>query len=94
MTQSSDPTPPASLASRMGPVPDDSAPAAPATTTPANTTAQAAPPATEKAGDGEKHEEEEKLVQSNYEVAVKLADMQGDPNSPLYSVKRFEDLGL
>ncbi|KAL7269587.1 RNA helicase required for poly(A+) mRNA export [Rhizina undulata] len=34
------------------------------------------------------------LVESTYEVAVKLADMQGDPNSPLFSVKRFEDLGL
>ena len=34
------------------------------------------------------------LLESQYEVAVKLADMQGDPNSPLYSVRRFEDLGL
>jgi ATP-dependent RNA helicase DDX19/DBP5 len=25
---------------------------------------------------------------------VKLADLQADPNSPLFSVKRFEDLGL
>lgn len=29
-----------------------------------------------------------------YEVEVKLIDIQGDPNSPLYSVKRFEDLNL
>lgn len=34
------------------------------------------------------------LIQSNYEVKVKLADLQADPNSPLYSVKSFEDLGL
>ncbi|CAZ84903.1 unnamed protein product [Tuber melanosporum] len=34
------------------------------------------------------------LNEPEYEVAVKLADLQGDPNSPLYSVKRFEDLGL
>ncbi|PVU92611.1 hypothetical protein BB559_003659 [Furculomyces boomerangus] len=28
------------------------------------------------------------------EVQVKLADVQGDPNSPLYSAKTFEELGL
>ena len=37
---------------------------------------------------------EDDLVENKYEVAVKLADMQEDPNSPLYSIKRFEDLGL
>lgn len=34
------------------------------------------------------------LVKSSYEVQVKLADIQADPNSPLYSVKSFEELGL
>lgn len=34
------------------------------------------------------------LINSTYEVKVKLADLQADPNSPLFSVKRFEDLGL
>lgn len=34
------------------------------------------------------------LITSNYEVKVKLADLQADPNSPLYSAKSFEDLGL
>ncbi|KAH3900200.1 ATP-dependent RNA helicase DBP5 SCDLUD_003171 [Saccharomycodes ludwigii] len=34
------------------------------------------------------------LVKSEYEVKVKLADLQADPNSPLYSVKSFEELGL
>lgn len=34
------------------------------------------------------------LVKSTYEVKVKLADLQADPNSPLYSVKSFEELGL
>lgn len=34
------------------------------------------------------------LIQSLYEVKVKLADLQADPNSPLYSVKSFEELGL
>lgn len=37
---------------------------------------------------------ESNLIQSNYEVKVKLADLQADPNSPLFSVKSFEDLGL
>ncbi|RPA85602.1 DEAD-domain-containing protein [Ascobolus immersus RN42] len=46
------------------------------------------------AGETKEEEEEEELVQNRYEVAVKLADMQEDPNSPLYSIKRFEDLGL
>ncbi|KAJ2307586.1 RNA helicase required for poly(A+) mRNA export [Coemansia sp. RSA 2706] len=31
---------------------------------------------------------------TEHEVEVRLADMQADPNSPLYSVKAFEDLGL
>lgn len=34
------------------------------------------------------------LIQSTYEVQVKLADLQADPNSPLYSAKSFEELGL
>lgn len=34
------------------------------------------------------------LVSNDYEVEIKLADQQADPNSPLYSVKSFEDLGL
>ncbi|CDF90738.1 ZYBA0S08-01816g1_1 [Zygosaccharomyces bailii CLIB 213] len=38
--------------------------------------------------------EESNLVNSEYEVKVNLADLQADPNSPLYSVKSFEELGL
>jgi ATP-dependent RNA helicase DDX19/DBP5 len=34
------------------------------------------------------------LIQSSYEVNVTLADQQANPNSPLYSVKTFEELGL
>lgn len=34
------------------------------------------------------------LIKSTYEVKVKLADLQADPNSPLYSIKSFEELGL
>ncbi|KAI8329614.1 P-loop containing nucleoside triphosphate hydrolase protein [Choanephora cucurbitarum] len=39
-------------------------------------------------------EEENNLIKSTHVVQVKLADQQADPNSPLYSVKSFEQLGL
>ncbi|KAI9657709.1 MAG: RNA helicase required for poly(A+) mRNA export [Bathelium mastoideum] len=35
-----------------------------------------------------------KLEEPAYDVAVKLSDMQADPNNPLYSVRSFEELGL
>lgn len=70
--------PPASLESRMGPVLDSPAGGAATAVDPAEATPQ----------------EQNDLVESSYEVAVKLVNMQGDPNSPLYSVKRFEDLGM
>lgn len=38
--------------------------------------------------------EDEELQDSKFEVILKLADLQGDPNSPLYSIKKFEQLGL
>lgn len=53
-----------------------------------------APPTTSPPTNQEGAEHEDNLVNNTYDVSVKLADMQGDPNSPLYSVKRFEDLGL
>lgn len=34
------------------------------------------------------------LRESSYDVTVTLADQQADPNSPLFSVKAFEELGL
>jgi ATP-dependent RNA helicase DDX19/DBP5 len=34
------------------------------------------------------------LREPEYNVEVKLSDLQADPNNPLYSVKNFEDLGL
>ncbi|KAL4402435.1 RNA helicase required for poly(A+) mRNA export [Malassezia pachydermatis] len=37
---------------------------------------------------------ETNLLESKYDVQVTLADQQADPNSPLYSVKSFDDLGL
>jgi ATP-dependent RNA helicase DDX19/DBP5 len=39
-------------------------------------------------------EDENNLIQSSHVVQVKLADQQADPNSPLYSVKSFDQLGL
>lgn len=42
----------------------------------------------------EESEPESNLVSNQYEVQVKLADLQADPNSPLYSVKSFDELGL
>ncbi len=34
------------------------------------------------------------LQESEYSVQIKLADMQADPNNPLYSVSTFEELNL
>ncbi|TFK33212.1 P-loop containing nucleoside triphosphate hydrolase protein [Crucibulum laeve] len=34
------------------------------------------------------------LITSTFEVSVTLADQQADPNSPLFSAKTFEELGL
>ncbi|KAF5342125.1 hypothetical protein D9611_001438 [Ephemerocybe angulata] len=37
---------------------------------------------------------ENDLVKSTFEVSVTLADQQADPNSPLFSAKTFEELGI
>jgi ATP-dependent RNA helicase DDX19/DBP5 len=34
------------------------------------------------------------LQEPQYAVEIKLADMQADPNNPLYSAATFEQLGL
>ncbi|EEP75437.1 hypothetical protein UREG_00283 [Uncinocarpus reesii 1704] len=34
------------------------------------------------------------LQDSEFDVNVKLSDLQADPNNPLYSIKSFEELGL
>ncbi|KAF2838423.1 putative ATP dependent RNA helicase [Patellaria atrata CBS 101060] len=34
------------------------------------------------------------LQEPEWDVDVKLSDLQGDPNNPLYSIKKFEDLKL
>ncbi|EPB91149.1 hypothetical protein HMPREF1544_02029 [Mucor circinelloides 1006PhL] len=54
------------------------------------------PPAatTPPAANDTPEEDESNLIQSTHVVQVKLADQQADPNSPLYSVKSFEQLGL
>ncbi|CAO0790553.1 unnamed protein product [Mucor circinelloides] len=59
---------------------------------PAATTPPAANDTPEKSATPE--EDESNLIQSTHVVQVKLADQQADPNSPLYSVKSFEQLGL
>lgn len=48
----------------------------------------------EEDGKKEGDKQDTNLITSEYEVKVKLADLQLDPNSPLYSVKSFEELGL
>lgn len=63
-----------------GPPTGDAKPPAP--TEPVVETAEHNP---ESAGD---------LIKSTFEVAVTLADQQADPNSPLFSAKTFEQLGL
>lgn len=34
------------------------------------------------------------LAEAEYKVEVKLADLQADPNNPLFSAKSFEELQL
>lgn len=34
------------------------------------------------------------LISNDFQVEVKLADQQADPNSPLYSAKTFEELPM
>jgi ATP-dependent RNA helicase DDX19/DBP5 len=34
------------------------------------------------------------LAEPEFKVEIKLADLQADPNNPLYSVKSFEELNL
>ncbi|KAH0833237.1 P-loop containing nucleoside triphosphate hydrolase protein [Lanmaoa asiatica] len=47
-----------------------------------------------EAAEATRSEETTELISSTFEVTVTLADQQADPNSPLYSVKSFEQLGL
>ncbi|KAI0768021.1 DEAD-domain-containing protein [Trametes elegans] len=65
--------------------------------TPAANAAEDKPAATPKEGEGEAEPKQDvvtDLIKSTFEVAVTLADQQADPNSPLFSAKTFEELGL
>ncbi|KAI8337614.1 P-loop containing nucleoside triphosphate hydrolase protein [Chlamydoabsidia padenii] len=53
-----------------------------------------APSEPAKAPAGDDNDNPGNLIESTHIVQVKLADQQADPNSPLYSVKSFDDLGL
>ncbi|EIW57287.1 DEAD-domain-containing protein [Trametes versicolor FP-101664 SS1] len=67
------------------------------TPAPAAAPAEAPAPATEDAPEGAgspKPDAVTDLIKSTFEVAVTLADQQADPNSPLFSAKTFEELGL
>ncbi|KAK0524156.1 RNA helicase required for poly(A+) mRNA export [Tilletia horrida] len=59
--------------------------------TPAEKKADGAEAAGEEKVEGRKPTE---LRESSYDVTVTLADQQADPNSPLFSAKSFEQLGL
>ncbi|GBE87867.1 DEAD-domain-containing protein [Sparassis latifolia] len=63
-------------------------PAAPGATVGATVGATAGAPVLET------EEDVSDLIKSDFEVEVTLADQQVDPNSPLYSAKTFEQLGL
>ena len=75
---------------------------APADTPPANTTTAESAPAGEAAAaplqvDGSGDDDASKataLNEPSYAVDVKLADLQADPNNPLFSAKSFEELNL
>lgn len=57
----------------------------------------AAAPAGDVAANGSKPAAEDDgtgLLESKYEVEVKLSDLQGDSDNPLSSVSSFEELGL
>lgn len=73
----------ADLASRISKPADAPADDAAATTTKTNGT-EAAPADGGNSG----------LIETTYDVEVKLSDLQNDTESPLYSVSTFEELGL
>jgi ATP-dependent RNA helicase DDX19/DBP5 len=66
---------------------EDAPKATPAPTESSLPAAQTDGATAEQAGSSTLHEPE-------YDVQVKLADMQADPNNPLFSAKTFEQLGL
>ena len=77
----------ADLASRITKPEETPAETAPATETTETTEAKAEAPVDAPA-------EQNNLIENEYEVEVKLSDLQNDTESPLYSVQSFEQLGL
>jgi ATP-dependent RNA helicase DDX19/DBP5 len=80
-----------SLASRI------SRDAPPADTPAAESEAPAAAPEVEGDGQADGAAEEiggSKLEEPEYDVEVKLHNLQEDPKNPLFSIKTFEELGL
>ncbi|CAO1619169.1 unnamed protein product [Jaminaea pallidilutea] len=80
-----------------------SEPKAPAPSTTAATSSTDTGSAAAAAKEGDKKEsapgspqqgKASQLLESTYDVTVTLADQQADPDSPLYSVKSFDQLGL
>ncbi|TFK90663.1 DEAD-domain-containing protein [Polyporus arcularius HHB13444] len=56
--------------------------------------ASAEPAPEEEASESRTDADVTDLIKSTFEVSVTLADQQADPNSPLFSAKTFEELGL
>lgn len=81
----------ASLKDRLGPQSAKAKPFIPADNGSKTTSSNGKDEKTNGTKDIEGHEN---LVKSTQEVKVKLADLQADPESPLYSAKTFEDLPL
>ena len=50
--------------------------------------------ATQTDGASEANGGEAGILEPSYDVEIKLADLQANPNDPLYSIKSFEELGL
>lgn len=68
--------------------------ATPAATSSSSTSEPKKEESTSKSEPESKQSTNESLRESSYEVKVTLADQQADPNSPLYSAKSFDQLGL
>ncbi|VEU20082.1 DEKNAAC100150 [Brettanomyces naardenensis] len=83
-------------AKASGIIAEEEATKKPVSAIPKGPTTQAKTETKEEPKDEKEKEKEQQtnLIDSSYEVKVNLADLQADPDSPLYSVKSFEDLGL
>lgn len=66
----------------------------PATTTTTTTTTEEKTPNIPQMDGATEPFNGSQLHEPDYLVELKLADMQADPNNPLYSIKSFDELGL